>query len=218
MPACSSSTAPAVAACSSPSRATVACSAPGATCRALRCRYARGLAPEGTVQPGGGPSGEPHDKEPAMHAFRRFLLRNRGLLLFLFGMLVFRSALADWNTVPTGSMQPTIRIGDRIVVDRMAYDLRLPFTHVALLRRNDPQRGDIVIIDSAATGERLVKRVIGLPGDTIALRGNVLYINGHAAHYHAVRVAGIAADKAHPAGYAVESLGGPGHLVRLARY
>ncbi|HET6806954.1 MAG TPA: signal peptidase I [Frateuria sp.] len=153
-----------------------------------------------------------------MHAFRRFLLRNRGLLLFLFGMLVFRSALADWNTVPTGSMQPTIRIGDRIVVDRMAYDLRLPFTHVALLRRNDPQRGDIVIIDSAATGERLVKRVIGLPGDTIALRGNVLYINGHAAHYHAVRVAGIAADKAHPAGYAVESLGGPGHLVRLARY
>lgn len=153
-----------------------------------------------------------------MHAFSRFLLRNRGFFLFLLGMLMFRSALADWNTVPTGSMQPTIRIGDRIVVDRMAYDLRLPFTHVSLLHRADPQRGDIVIIDSAATGERLVKRVIGLPGDTVALRGNVLYVNGHAARYQPARVAGIAADRALPASYAVESLDGPGHLVRLSRY
>ena len=153
-----------------------------------------------------------------MHAFARFLQRNRGFFLFLLGMLVFRSALADWNTVPTGSMQPTILIGDRIVVDRMAYDLRLPFTHVSLLHRADPQRGDIVIIDSAATGERLVKRVIGVPGDTVALRGNVLYVNGHAARYQPAHVAGIAADQTLPASYALESLGGPGHLVRLSRY
>lgn len=153
-----------------------------------------------------------------MHALSRFLLRNRGFFFFLLGMLMFRSALADWNTVPTGSMQPTIRIGDRIVVDRMAYDLRLPFTHLSLLHRADPQRGDIVIIDSTATGERLVKRVIGLPGDTVALRGNVLYVNGHAAHYQPTRVAGIEADRALPASYAVESLDGPGHLIRLSRY
>jgi len=153
-----------------------------------------------------------------MHALARFLHRNRGFFFFLLGMLMFRSALADWNTVPTGSMQPTIRIGDRIVVDRMAYDLRVPFTHFSLLHRADPQRGDIVIIDSAATGDRLVKRVIGLPGDTVALRGNVLYVNGHAAHYRPIRVSGIAADQAQPANYAVESLGGAGHLIRLARY
>jgi len=115
-------------------------------------------------------------------------------------------------------MQPTIRIGDRIVVDRMAYDLRLPFTHVSLLHRADPQRGDIVIIDSAATGERLVKRVIGVPGDTVALRGNVLYVNGHAARYRPAQVAGIVADRAMPASYAMESFGGSGHLVRLSRY
>jgi signal peptidase I len=153
-----------------------------------------------------------------MHALRAFLLRNRGFFCFLLGMLMFRSALADWNTVPTGSMQPTIRIGDRIVVDRMAYDLRVPFTHLPLLHRADPQRGDIVIIDSAATGDRLVKRVIGVPGDRIALRGNVLYVNGHAARYRPASVTGIAADRAQPASYADESVGGRHHLVRLARY
>lgn len=153
-----------------------------------------------------------------MHALRIFLLRNRGFFVFLLGMLMFRSALADWNNVPTGSMQPTIRIGDRIVVDRMAYDLRLPFTHLALWHRADPQRGDIVIIDSAATGERLVKRVIGVPGDQIALRGNVLYVNGKAASYRQASVSGIADDRVQPASYADESLGGHDHLIRLARY
>ena len=153
-----------------------------------------------------------------MHALRSFLLRNRGFFVFLLGMLMFRSALADWNTVPTGSMQPTIRIGDRIVVNRMAYDLRVPFTHVPLLHLADPQRGDIVIIDSAATDERLVKRVVGLPGDRIALRGNVLYVNGHAARYRPASVAGIDEDQAQPANYADESVEGRNHVVRLLRY
>jgi signal peptidase I len=124
----------------------------------------------------------------------------------------------DWNTVPTGSMQPTIHIGDRIVVDRMAYDLRVPFTHISLLHRTDPRRGDIVIIDSAATGERLVKRVVGVPGDRIALRANVLYVNGHAARYRPTRVARIAQDRTQPASYADESIAGRHHLVRLVRY
>jgi signal peptidase I len=153
-----------------------------------------------------------------MHALKSFLLRNRGFFLFLLGMLMFRSALADWNTVPTGSMQPTIHIGDRIVVDRMAYDLRVPFTHISLLHRTDPRRGDIVIIDSAATGERLVKRVVGVPGDRIALRANVLYVNGHAARYRPARAAGIAQDRTQPASYADESIAGRHHLVRLVRY
>jgi len=83
-------------------------------------------------------------------------------------MIVFRSAVADWNVVPTGSMQPTIKIGDRILVDKLTYDIRLPLTHVSLLHLADPQRGDIVVLDSHAARERLVKRVIGLPGDEVA--------------------------------------------------
>src|SRR3546814_19704687 len=89
-------------------------------------------------------------------------------------------AVADWNVVPTGSMQPTIRIGDRILVDKLAYDVRLPLTHVSLLHLADPQRGDLVVLDSQAAHERLVKRVISLPGDEVAMPCNVLFINGHA--------------------------------------
>ena len=104
----------------------------------------------------------------------KFLTRNKGFITFMLCMVVFRSAVADWNVVPTGSMQPTIQIGDRIFVDKAAYDVRLPFTHVSLMHLADPKRGDIVVLNSQAANERLVKRVIGLPGDEVAMRENVL--------------------------------------------
>ncbi|MDX1677590.1 signal peptidase I [Arsukibacterium sp.] len=109
---------------------------------------------------------------------------NRGFIVFIGLMFVFRSAIADWNDVPSGSMQPTIEIGDRILVNKMAYDLRLPFTTVSLLKLADPKRGDIVIFASEAADNRLVKRVIGMPGDVVAMRQNVLTINGQQLAYH----------------------------------
>lgn len=111
------------------------------------------------------------------------LRQNRGLLLFLLLMLVFRSALADWNQVPTSSMRPTIVEGDRIIVNKLAYDLKLPLLGTSLLRLGEPRRGEIVVFDSAAADVRLVKRVIGLPGDRVALDGNRLTVNGVAADY-----------------------------------
>ena len=146
------------------------------------------------------------------------LARNKGFIVFMLGMLVFRSAVADWNVVPTGSMQPTIRIGDRILVDKAAYDLRLPFTHISLAHLADPQRGDIVVLDSAAAGERLVKRVIGIPGDTVALSHDRLYVNGRYASYRPTRIEGIRDDAARPAEYAVETYDGMQHLVRLSEF
>ena len=107
----------------------------------------------------------------------------RSTLLFILLMCLFRSALADWNHVPTGSMKPSIIEGDQIGVNKMAYDLRLPFTHISLYKIADPERGDVVIFDSKAAGKRLVKRVIGLPGDTIAMHNNQLIINGQPVHY-----------------------------------
>jgi len=139
---------------------------------------------------------------------------NRGFLTFMLCMFMFRSAIADWNVVPTGSMQPTIEIGDRIVVDKAAYDLRLPFTHISLVHRADPQRGDIVVLDSGAAGERLVKRVIGVPGDQIALVQNHLYVNGKAADYRPITVSGIRDDREDPALYAIEDTGNLHHAVR----
>jgi len=98
-------------------------------------------------------------------------------------MLPFRSAIADWNMVPTGSMNPTIVEGDRIFINKLAYDLKIPFTTVHIAQWADPQRGDIVVFYAPDDGLRLVKRVIGLPGDLLELRDERLYINGAALSY-----------------------------------
>lgn len=109
--------------------------------------------------------------------FNKLWRENRSLVFFLMLMFVFRSAVADWNEVPTGSMKPTIVEGDRILVNKLAYDLRVPFTHISLVKLADPARGDIIIFDSEVSDKRLVKRVIGIPGDTVELIDNMLYIN-----------------------------------------
>jgi signal peptidase I len=95
----------------------------------------------------------------------------------------FKSAIADWNDVPTGSMEPTILAGDRIFINKLAYDLKIPFTTRHIAAWDHPQRGDIVVFYSPRDGQRLVKRVIGLPGDTLALDRNRLYLNGKALTY-----------------------------------
>jgi signal peptidase I len=108
--------------------------------------------------------------------------------LILLSLLVFsiRSSLADWNDVPTGSMKPTILEGDRVYVNKLAYDLKVPFTTWHLAHWDNPRRGDIVVFFSPHDGTRLVKRVIGLPGDTIELRNNVLILNGEPVLYEPV--------------------------------
>ncbi len=105
------------------------------------------------------------------------------IFFIVFVVVPAKSSLADWNWVPTGSMNPTILEGDLIYVDKIAYDLRFPLTLHRLAKWSDPQRGDIVICFSPDDGTRLVKRVIGRPGDTIELRNNTLFLNGQPANY-----------------------------------
>ena len=107
----------------------------------------------------------------------------KSLLIVLVTVGGFRSAIADWNDVPSGSMKPTILEGDRIVVNKLAYDLKVPFTRWRLARWTSPQRGDIVVLFSPADGKRLVKRVVGLPGDRLALRNDRLFINEKPVRY-----------------------------------
>ena len=107
----------------------------------------------------------------------------RGFFLFIAIMLVFRSAIADWNQVPSGSMKPSILVGDRIVVDKLAYDLRVPFTLRRLARWAEPRRGDVVTFPSPIDERLNVKRILGLPGDVVELRDNHLVINGQDADY-----------------------------------
>ncbi len=105
------------------------------------------------------------------------------IFFIVFIVVPAKSSLADWNWVPTGSMNPTILEGDLIYVDKIAYDLRFPLTLHRLAKWSDPQRGDIVVCFSPDDGIRLVKRVIGRPGDTIELRNNTLFLNGEPAGY-----------------------------------
>jgi signal peptidase I len=102
----------------------------------------------------------------------------RVFALMLLVVTSLRSALADWNDVPTGSMKPTIQEGDRVVVNKLAYDLKVPFTTFEIVKWGDPHRGDIVVLFSPQDGVRLVKRVIAVPGDVVQLVDNELFING----------------------------------------
>lgn len=95
----------------------------------------------------------------------------------------FRSAVADWNDVPSGSMRPTVLEGERVFVNRVAYDLKVPFTTLRVAQWSDPGRGDIVILNSPRDGKRLLKRVVGVPGDRVEMRDNRLIVNGTAATY-----------------------------------
>jgi signal peptidase I len=130
----------------------------------------------------------------------------------------FRSAVADWNDVPSQSMEPTILVGDRIFVNKLAYDLKVPFTSWRLAHWSGPQRGDIVVFFSPTDGKRLVKRVVGLPGDEIVLRDNHLYINGQPLSYASAN--GLAIDKhdltdPEPWAFAIETLGQDQHPVMV---
>jgi signal peptidase I len=100
----------------------------------------------------------------------------------------FKSAVADWNVVPTGSMKPTIVEGDRIFVNKLAYDLKIPYTTRHLMQWDHPRRGDIVVFFSPADKTRLVKRVVGIPGDRLALRDNQLFINDRKIAYQPIEL------------------------------
>lgn len=98
-------------------------------------------------------------------------------------ILPLKSAVADWNWVPTGSMKPTILEGDLVLVNKLAYDLKVPFTLFRLAEWSNPQHGDIVVFFSPKDGTRLVKRVLACPGDTIEMKNEVLFLNGQKMEY-----------------------------------
>jgi signal peptidase I len=93
-------------------------------------------------------------------------------------VLAGRVALADWQRVPSGSMEPTLRVGDFLLVDKLAYGPRLPFTNTAL-PLGEPQRGDVVVFRFPGNVSQMyVKRLVGLPGDVVRYRAGAVSVNG----------------------------------------
>jgi signal peptidase I len=100
------------------------------------------------------------------------------VLGFLLLILVARSTLADHYHVPSGSMEPNLLPGDHVLVDKSAYGYRLPFTRHVLLPGEPASAGDVVIFDSPTDGVRLIKRVVAVAGDVVAVRDGRVWING----------------------------------------
>ncbi len=146
------------------------------------------------------------DKKKVLREIRIFVL----MILIVSSL---RSALADWNDVPTGSMKPTIQEGDRVVVNKLAYDLKVPFTTIDIVKWDDPERGDIVVLFSPVDGTRLVKRVVAIPGDKVEMRDNQLFVNGRIAKQSPIGMGST--EDAGPVSIVDEDLYGHNHKVML---
>jgi signal peptidase I len=107
-----------------------------------------------------------------------FLREYRSLLLFVSLLMVFRTTYADWSPVPTSSMEPTIVPGDVVWIDKTAFGPSVPFINKRLWAWGQPQRGDIITFIPPHEDILYVKRVMAVPGDTIRIEGNTIYING----------------------------------------
>lgn len=116
-----------------------------------------------------------HPPAGVRHWLRRELPQ-LALLLLLLGAT--RDSFANHYVVPSGSMQHSLQVGDRVAVDMRAYGLRLPFTAMTLLATGAPARGDIALFDSPQDGVRLIKRVAAVAGDRVDLQDGRLSING----------------------------------------
>ncbi len=110
---------------------------------------------------------------------RRYAREAGHFLLLMLGLMAARSTLADHYYVPSGSMEPTLVPGDRVVVDKMAYGLRVPFTQIHISEGDAVARGEVAIFDSPRDGTRLIKRIVAVGGDEVVVSNGRLLINGN---------------------------------------
>ncbi len=132
------------------------------------------------------------------------------LILLVCSMFGFRTAFADWNFVPTGSMEPTLQVGDVVLTDKTAFGPAVPVLNKVLWRTGRPARGDIVTFYPPGEDKLYVKRVVGLPGDEITSDGVRIAVNGEPAALAVDSNTGLAA-------HGTEVLGGQPHLWRISR-
>ena len=104
----------------------------------------------------------------------------RSFFPVILAVLVFRSFLLEPFRIPSGSMMPTLLVGDFVLVNKFAYGLRLPVTNTKILDTGEPKRGDIAVFRYPLNPkEDYIKRIVGLPGDTIKVVGESVCIIPH---------------------------------------
>ncbi|MFO0581023.1 MAG: signal peptidase I [Anaeromyxobacter sp.] len=93
--------------------------------------------------------------------------------------LLLRGFVVEAVGIPSGSMVPSLLVGDYLFVSKLAYGLRVPFTHLRLVEAGAPRRGDVIVFENPVDPSvDYVKRVVGLPGDVVELREQQLFVNG----------------------------------------
>lgn len=100
------------------------------------------------------------------------------IALLALGILSARSTLADHYVVPTGSMRPTVEIADRVLVNKLAYGIHIPFVRPYLIDFDGPHRNDVVVLDSPVDDVVLLKRIVAIPGDLVAVTQGRITIDG----------------------------------------
>jgi signal peptidase I len=115
----------------------------------------------------------PQPQEPVLVEY------SRSFFPVILIVLLLRSFLAEPFRIPSGSMMPTLLVGDFILVNKYVYGLRLPVLNKKVLEMGEPQRGDVVVFRYPRNPRvDYIKRVVGLPGDHISYRNKTLYVNG----------------------------------------
>ena len=110
---------------------------------------------------------------------KSFVRNNLSTLTLILLLVAFRWSFADHYRVPSGSMLPTIEIGDHLFTNKMAYDLKVPFTNTTVWSFSEPAQGDVIVFKYPKDESVLfVKRVIALPRQTLRVAGGLVYIDG----------------------------------------
>jgi len=136
---------------------------------------------------------------------QKFISEAKSIFIIIISVLTFRSVFFEPFRIPSGSMIPTLMIGDFILVNKFAYGFKVPFTDFVLgdtsfnpiyiAGKSDPKRGDVVVFKyPKELSVNYIKRVVGLPGDTLEIRNKVVYINDLAIEPHEIDGKAIMAD------------------------
>ena len=104
----------------------------------------------------------------------------KSIITIISVIFIFRSTFLNWYVIPTGSLLPTLKIGDHVIVNKLSYGIMLPFMQTRIYSWAQPERGDIVVFQGPESENSLtlIKRVVGIPGDKVSFTNGILTING----------------------------------------
>ena len=160
------------------------------------------------------------EKKPAPPFFSYENFKSLAILFLI--VFVIRSVVASPYKVPTPSMEPTIKVGDRLLANKLAYNLKVPFTNIPIITWSSPKRGDIIVFKYPGDESiDYVKRIVAVAGDTVEVKENVLFINGKEQtkvdHNHDRAILEDIKDYKEVRNLFIENLGGLDHWVMTSK-